>query len=140
MLAKIDVISESSTVSQRRPDQRLLWLGLFRGPIAYLLYIIVGYVLLDGICRIKALQMTVGGLPLCSVLLLTLTLLSSLITLLTGLTNFRRLRRQVTNQRTELVSKLPALLCAGIALTVFFTALILLTGIPLFVLHSWGWL
>lgn len=140
MLAKLDVIPELIMTLGRKSDQRPLWLGLFMGPIAYVLYLSVGYLLLSGICRIEAFQMRVGGLSLCSVLLLALTLLSSLITLLTGLTNFRRLRRKITTQCIQPGDRLPALLCAGAALSVFFTALILLTGIPLFVLQSWGWL
>lgn len=140
MLAKIAVIAEGITPRPKQPDQRLLWLGLFAGPLAYGLYLSVGYLLLQEICRIHTFQMLVGGLPLCSVLLLALTLLSSLITLLTGLTNFRRLRDQIKRQHNAHTARLLALVCAGATLSVFFSALILLTGIPLFVLQSRGWL
>lgn len=86
------------------------------------------------------LQIDAGGLSLCAVLLLILTLLSSLITLLTGLTNYRRLRQQLIANRTAVTSTLPALVRGGVWLTIFFTGAILRTGIPLFVLQSCGWL
>lgn len=140
MLAKIDVIPEIVVAPESRINQRLLWLGLFTGPLAYGLYIVSGYLLLQGSCSVEMLQMDAGGLSLCAVLLLILTLLSSLITLLTGLTNYRRLRRQLIANRTAAIAKLPALVCGGVWLTIFFTGAILLTGIPLFVLQSCGWL
>lgn len=140
MLAKIDVMPEIVMASESKVNQRLLWLGLLTGPLAYALYVGSSYLLLQGVCRIEMLQMDAGGLSLCAVLLLILTLLSSLITLLTGLTNFRRLRRHLSANHPAPTPKLPAPVCVGVLLTIFFTGAILLTGIPLFVLQSCGWL
>lgn len=124
---------------ESKVNQHLLWLGLLTGPLAYALYAGSSYLLLEGVCRVEIFQMDAGGLSLCAVLLLILTLLSSLITLLTGLTNYRRLRQLIAN-RTPTTQRLPALAYGGVWLAIFFTSAILLTGIPLFVLQSCGWL
>ncbi len=62
-----------------------------------------------------------------------------------GLTNFRRLRRQVAANRTTSTPTLSPLIYApliygSVLITIFFTGVIMLTGIPLFVLLSCNWL
>jgi hypothetical protein len=140
MLAKIDVTPEIILAPDCKVNRRLLWLGLFAGPLGYGFYVASGYLLLQSACRVKLLAINVGGLSLCAVLLLILTLLSSLLTLLTGLTNFRRLRRQVAANRTTSTPTLSPLIYGSVLITIFFTGVILLTGIPLFVLLSCNWL
>jgi hypothetical protein len=140
MIANINVFPKSIYLRQSEANQHGLWLDLLRGPLAYTVYFSAGYLLLQVACRIPLLHMMLGGLSLCAILLLTLTLLSALITLLTGLSNFRRLRQRMSAHNDEAGPWAPLLLHSGVLLSVFFTGLILLTGIPFFVVESCGWL
>ena len=139
MLLNIDVVPESTYHPQGNEKQRILWLGLLVGPVIYALYFITGYLVVEFACNTGVLQRTVGGLSFYAVLVLALTLLAALITLLTGLSNMHRWRRHaVSNGEPE--SAEPFMLFGGVLLSVFFTSLILLTGIPVLVLQSCRWL
>ena len=139
MLFNLDVVPESTYQQQSKEKQRILWLGLLVGPVVYALYFIIGYLLVEFACQTGSLQRIVGGLSFYAVLVLALTLLAALITFLTGLSNIQRWRRHaVTNGDAE--SAVPFMIFGGVLLSVFFTSLILLTGIPVLVLQSCRWL
>lgn len=139
MLFNLDLVPESTYQQQSKEKQRILWLGLLVGPVVYALYFVIGYLLVEFACQTGTLQRTVGGLSFYAVLVLALTLLAALITLLTGLSNIHRWRRHaLTHGKTE--SAVPFMIFGGVLLSVFFTSLILLTGIPVLVLQSCRWL
>ena len=139
MLLNIDVVPKSTYPQESKEKQRILWLGLLAGPVIYALYFIIGYLLVEFACNTGVLQRTVGGLSFYAVLVLALTLLAALITLLTGLSNVHRWRRHTVSSG-EPESALPFMLFGGVLLSLFFTSLILLTGIPVLVLQSCRWL
>lgn len=139
MLANIDVVPKSSYKSDIQEKQRTLWRGLLTGPLVYAVYFITGYLLVEVACNIGILQRTVAGLSLYAVIVLALTLFAALITLLNGLSNFRHWRhRPPTHKDPE--SAVPFMVFGGVMLSVLFTGLILLTGIPMLVLQSCRWL
>jgi hypothetical protein len=139
MLANIDVVPESTYESDIKEKQRTLWRGLLTGPIVYALYFIIGYLLVEVACNTGILQTTVAGLSLYAVIVLALTLFAALITLISGLSNFRNWRRR-KQASEELESAVPFMVFGGVILSVFFSGLILLTGIPVLVLQSCYWL
>lgn len=138
MLRNIDVVPESTYKSGIQEKQRTLWRSLLLGPIIYAVYFIVGYLLVEVACNTGVLQTMVAGLSLYAVTVLALTLLAALITLLSGLSTFRNWRRIIARQEAE--STVPFMVFGGVLLSVFFTGLILLTGIPILVLQSCRWL
>lgn len=138
-MLNIDVVPESTYQQQSKEKQRILWLGLLVGPVIYALYFVTGYLVVEFACNTGVLQRMVGGLSFYAVLVLALTLLAALITLLTGLSNVHRWRRY-TAANGDAESAIPFMLFGGVLLSVFFTSLILLTGIPVLVLQSCRWL
>lgn len=138
-MLNLDVVPESTYQQQSKEKQRILWLGLLVGPVIYALYFITGYLVVEFACNTGALQRTVGGLSFAAVLVLALTLLAALITLLTGLSNVHRWRRY-TASHSDAENAVPFMLFGGVLLSIFFTSLILLTGIPVLVLQSCRWL
>lgn len=138
-MLNLDVVPESTYQQQSKEKQRILWLGLLIGPVIYALYFITGYLVVEFACNTGVLQRTIGGLSFSAVLVLALTLLAALITLLTGLSNVYRWRRYIAvNGDAE--NAVPFMLFGGVLLSIFFTSLILLTGIPVLVLQSCRWL
>ncbi len=140
MLGNIDVVPESTYKSQIKEKQRILWLGLLTGPIVYALYFSSGYLLVEFACQTGALQNTVGGLSLYAVIVLGLTFIAALLTLLTGLSNLRRWRQRASSPPDAPDGAVPFMLFGGLLLSVLFTTLILLTGIPFLVLQSCSWI
>lgn len=140
MLTNIDVVPESTYQSNSREKQRTLWVGLLAGPLVYAVYFVIGYLLVEFACLTGALQSTVAGLSLYAVMVLILTLFAALVTLLSGLSNFHNWRRRVRAKEHDSESAVPFMVFGGVLLSVFFTGLILLTGIPLLVLQSCQWL
>ncbi len=140
MSGNIDVVPESTYRSQIKEKQRILWLGLLTGPIVYAIYFISGYMLVEFACQTGVLQNTVGGLSLYAVIVLGLTLVAALLILLTGLSNFRRWRQRDLSQPDAADEAVPFMRFGGLLLSVLFTTLILLTGIPFLVLQSCNWI
>ncbi len=139
-MLNIDVVPESTYKSQIKERQRILWVGLLTGPVVYALYFISGYLLVEFACQVGVLQTTIGGLSLYAVLVLMLTLMAALITLLTGLSNFRRWRHRPPVKPDAPDSAVPFMLFGGFLLSTLFTTMILLTGIPFLVLQSCSWI
>lgn len=139
MFANIDVVPESTYQSQIQEKPYQLWAGLLTGPVVYALYFVVGYLIVEAACQTGALQTAVGGLSLYSVIVLALTLLAALVTLLMGLSNFQRWRRHAIHRGDDPESAVPFMVFGSVLLSVLFTSLILLTGIPVLVLQSCRW-
>ena len=139
-MLNIDVVPESTYTSQIKERQRSLWVGLLTGPVVYALYFISGYLLVEYACQTGILQSALGGLSLYAIIVLLLTLVAALITLLTGLSNFRRWRRRPPVRPDAPDSAVPFMLFGGVLLSVLFTTMILLTGIPFLVLQSCSWI
>jgi|GEM_PF-953352 len=144
MISNVDVVPESTYQSESKERPRILWLGLLTGPVVYALYFISGYLLVEFACQTGVLQSMLGGLSLVSVIVLGLTLVAALLTLLMGLSNFRRWRQHYGGNRATVErttqSAVPFMLFGGILLSILFTTLILLTGIPMLVLQSCRWI
>ncbi|MEZ4732825.1 MAG: hypothetical protein R3E79_37450 [Caldilineaceae bacterium] len=140
MLTNIDVVPESTYRSTIKEKQRTLWIGLLAGPIVYAVYFVIGYLLVEFSCMTGALQSTVAGLSLYAVIVLILTLFAALVTLISGLSNFHQWRRRGRAKEHDTESAVPFMVFGGVLLSIFFTGLILLTGIPLLVLQSCQWL
>jgi uncharacterized membrane protein YidH (DUF202 family) len=139
MFANIDVVPESTYKSQIKEKPQQLWAGLLTGPVVYALYFVVGYLLVETACQTGVLQTAVGGLSLYSIIVLVLTLVASLITLIMGLSNFQRWRQHALSRGGDPDSAVPFMIFGSVLLSVFFTSLILLTGIPVLVLQSCRW-
>lgn len=140
MLANIDVVPKSTYESEIKEKQHTLWLGLLSGPVIYAIYFVIGYLLVEVACNTGTLQTTVAGLSLYAVIVLILTFIAALITLITGLSNFRNWRRRTETRGSDAESAVPFMVFGGLLLSIFFTGLILLTGLPLLVLQSCQWL
>ena len=140
MVTNIDVVPESTYESEIKEKPRTLWLGLLTGPVVYALYFIVGYLLVEMACQTGALQTAIGGLSLYAVIVLALTLIASLVTLLTGLSNFRRWRQHASDHTTDSDHASPFMVFGSVLLSILFTSLILLTGIPILVIQSCRWI
>jgi hypothetical protein len=140
MFTNIDVVPESTYASQIKEKPSTLWMGLLTGPIVYALYFIVGYLLVEMACQTGVLQTTVGGLSLYAVIVLALTLFAALVTLLTGLSNFRRWRQHAADHATDTDHASPFMVFGSLLLSILFTSLILLTGIPILVIQSCRWI
>lgn len=140
MFTNIDVVPESTYESQIKEKPSTLWMGLLTGPIVYALYFIVGYLVVEMACQTGVLQTAVGGLSLYAVIVLVLTLFAALVTLLTGLSNFRRWRQHATDHAIDTDHASPFMVFGSILLSILFTSLILLTGIPVLVIQSCRWI
>lgn len=139
-MQNFDVVPETTYKNQIKEHPRVLWVGLLTGPVVYALYFIVGYLLVEFACQTGFLQTSIGGVALYTVLVLLLTVVAALITALRGLSNLRlwRQRPPVTPDAPD--SAVPFMLFGGVLLSLFFTTMILLTGIPFLVLHSCRWI
>jgi hypothetical protein len=148
----IDAVPESTFESQVQENSRVLWQGLLAGPVLYALYFITVYLLAEAACHAGLLAGTLGGLPLISVTVLVITLAAALCTLINGLSNYRRWRmrqRQPAGDRpaiseVEYATANPEtavnfMVFGGLLLSVLFTVMILLTGLPIFTLETCRW-
>jgi hypothetical protein len=117
-----------------------LWFGLLAGPIIWSVYFMVGYGLVEFVCKLGLLGFNLLGLSAVSVIITGLTLVALLATLYGGFLAYRKwqqLKRdeadQVNRGRAEESRVFMAL--AGVLLSGLFALLILLTGLPALVLR-----
>lgn len=124
-----------------------LWFGVLAGPIVWSLYFLAGYGLSEVACRLRLLESPMMGLTALSLLILLLTLVALIVTLSAGFVAYRNWRHV---NRAGLSSSSAAgshrldrdsgqfMALAGLMLSALFSFLILVTGLPVLVLHPCG--
>lgn len=118
---------------------RSLWFGLLAGPIVWSIYFIVGYGATEYVCKLGLLEFRILGLAAISAIIVGLTLIALLITLYAGFLAYRNWQRVGKDASEGPPSHRPEentqfMAQAGMLLSGLFTLIILLTGIPAFVL------
>ena len=132
------------TITRARAGSLLMAVA---GPIIYMVYFFVGYLLVEAGCAIGTLQGTMFGYPLLSVALLGLTALTLAVLLGIAAVQFFRWRRTqhnvVVTDRTGAVvateRDLPFLLVVGAGLALLFAWVTLATGVPIAFLEPCSW-
>lgn len=130
----------TSTTSATYSGQlRSLWFGLLAGPIVWTIYFLLGYGLIESVCKLGLLESRILGLATVSTVIVGLTVLALLITLYAGFLAYRNWQRIKDDEldgsqsdRPEENSRFMAL--AGLLLSGLFSLTILLTGVPAFIL------
>ena len=129
-------------VTQATPQQdtRSLWLGFLAGPMTWVVYFIIGYLLVEAVCKTGFLSISLFGLTALSALILLLTVIGLFITLYASLVNYRKW--QQAPEKGSLAFDDPLghrpvrfMALAGLLLGGLFTLIILLTGISVFILR-----
>ena len=126
-------------VTQATPQQaaRSLWLGLLAGPLTWAVYFILGYLLVEAVCKAGFLNISLFGL---TALILLLTVIGLVITLYASLYNYRKWQQAPEKGSLDFDDPLghkPArfMALAGLLLSGLFGLIILLTGISVFILR-----
>src|SRR5688500_11353958 len=128
-------------ITQAAPqDTRSLWLGLLAGPLTWAVYFILGYLLVEAVCKTDFLSFSLFSLPALSDIILLLTVIGLFITIYASFFNYRKWRQALEKGSLDLDEQLgpgPArfMALAGLLLGGLFTLIILLTGVSVFVLR-----
>lgn len=117
------------------PSRRLLLAGLLSGPLIWAAYFMAGYGLVEAVCKTGRVEAPLLGLPILSIVIVMLTLVSLLGTLYAGAVAFRnwqqarRAEADRGNERTRFMTS------AGLLLDALFAFTILLTSLPFLILR-----
>ena len=129
-------------VTQATPQQTTysLWLGLLAGPLTWVVYFILGYLLVEAVCKTGFLNISLLGLTALSAIILLLTVIGLFITLYTSFFNYRKWRQAPEKGNLDFDDPLghrPArfMALAGLLLSALFALIILLTGVSVFILR-----
>jgi hypothetical protein len=129
-------------VTQTAPqpyNTRTLWLGLLAGPLTWIVYFMIGYLLVEAVCKSDFLNFSLLGLPAVSTIILILTAIGVFITIYAGFISYRKWRQgpEAESLIGEQLSHKPVrfMALAGLLLSGLFTLIILMTGISVFILR-----
>lgn len=123
-----------STPLDQSPHPPTLWFGLISGPLAWIIYFLAGYLLIEAACKTTWLDNPIQGFDAISTIVLILTAAGLLMAVVGGWLNFRHWRnvkRQTTDaepNRTESVRGYMAF--SGWLLNLLFGFTVLITGVP----------
>lgn len=125
-----------------RRRNRRLWFGLANGPIIYSVYFIIGYFFAEATCTADLLRYRLFGLEAISFWIFVLTALCALVTGYSTMMAWRLWRQTRHNEEAADVenSYPPFLAFIGAWLSGFFTLMILLSGVPAYVLVICDWI
>jgi hypothetical protein len=120
-------------------NQRSLWIGWLSGPVVYSVYFMLGYLLGEFGCDAGLQRFSWRGVGLITAGTGVLTVLAAATTLTIGIRTFRRWR--VLRRKHAQGQDSPAgfLSFTGAWLNGLFTVLILLTGLPAWLLEICEW-
>lgn len=127
----------TQTPSSSAPNLWALWFGLLAGPLVWSVYFIAGYGLVEFACKLGLLQFNLLGLNAIAAAIIGLTLIALLVTLYAGLLAYQKwqqVRRDELDSGQAEKSRV-FMAQAGVLLSGLFALLILLTGIPAFILR-----
>lgn len=129
-----------ATPTVSRQDTRSLWLGALAGPITWSVYFMIGYLLVEVVCNSDFLDFSLFGMAAISALIIALTVVGLGVTIYAGFINYQKWRQPSEEDELDFGEQLgnkPARFMAlsGLLLCGLFTLVILLTGIPAFVLR-----
>ena len=133
-------INNMVTEAAPQQDTRSLWLGLLTGPLTWAVYFILGYLLVEAVCKTDFLSFSLFGLTALSAIILLLTVLGLFITLYACFFNYRKWQQALEKGSQDFDDQLghrPArfMALAGLLLGGLFTLIILLTGASVFILR-----
>lgn len=133
-------MTQASIEPTEPAGNRLLWVGLLSGPIIYSLHFLVVYFLVETACHTDQLRGAILGWNLISFWVLIITVSAALITAVSALFAWRQWRRLFGAQLVRLELSQPLLTFLGVWLNLFFTLLIVLTGLPALFLVVCDWI
>lgn len=131
---------EAATYNNQRWSNRALWFGLLGGPVVYSLHFLAVYWLGEAACQANLLRYRVLGLEAISFWVLLLTIVAAAITAYGALLAYRNWRRTRDNDEQTQPSYPPFMAFIGLWLSIGFTVVILLTGLPALFLVLCDWI
>jgi hypothetical protein len=129
----------ATQVSPQQQTSRV-WLALLAGPLTWAAYFIIGYLLIETVCKSDFLNFSLFGFSAVSVIILSLTLVGVAITLYAGFSNYRKWKQSPREETLDFGQDLENkpwrfMALSGLLLSGLFTLLILLTGVSVFILR-----
>jgi hypothetical protein len=132
----------NNMVTQTAPQQDTysLWLGLLAGPLTWVVYFTIGYLLVEAVCKSDFLSFSLFGLTALSAIILLLTVIGLFITIYASFFNYRKWQQTPEKGSQDFDDQLghrPArfMTLAGLLLSGLFALIILLTGVSVFILR-----
>lgn len=124
----------------QQPNARALWRGFLAGPITWIVYFMIGYLLVEVVCKSDFLNFSLLGFPAVSAIILLLTIISVFITLYSGFANYRKWQQAPGDKGLDFTEQLDPgpvrfMALAGLLLSGLFALIILMTGISVFMLR-----
>lgn len=135
-------ISSATTTAPRNgagngQSLRSLWVSLLAGPVFYMIYFFIGYMLAEAACRLAFWQAPVLGLPSWVVVEMGLTMVTIAAIGVAGNIALRHWRD--TRQQPSENSTVHFMAFGGIVLAPLFIYITLITGIFMLVLQPCSW-
>jgi len=124
-----------------RPSSRFLWTIWLAGPLAWVVYFIIGYGLTEFACKGGFLNYSLLGLNALSTVVIILTLVALGVTLYTGFLSYRMWQKPNKEKAAEFSEPARSedasrfMIFSAMILNAFFAIIILLTGLPAFYLQ-----